>query len=49
MARAIGLEIKKCLLVVGEKEGKTGENGVKEETKVEKQEVKEEVAGSSSG
>ena len=48
MARAIGLEIKKCLLAVGEKEVKT-ENGMKEETKVGKQEVKEEVAGSSSG
>ena len=50
MARAIGFEIKKCLLAVAEKEGKKeGENGVKEETKVEKQEIKEEVAGSSSG
>ena len=49
MARAIGLEIKKCLQAVGEKEDKVGENGVKEEIKVEKQEIKEEVAGSSSG
>ena len=48
MARAIGLEIRKCLLAVAEKEGKK-ENGMKEEIKEEKKEVKEEVAGSSSG
>ena len=49
MARAIGFEIKKCLLAVVDKEGKKEENGVKEEIKEEKSEIKEEVAGSSSG
>ena len=48
MARAIGLEIKKCLITVAEKEKKK-DNGVMEEIKEEKQEIKEEVAGSSSG